>query len=236
MLKNDLIQRNPLRLMGGEAEEILSPGNFGAILARAGVGKTALLVQIALNTLLIGKNVLHVSLNDPVDKVSLWYREVFRNIAKTYDVRQIEQLWETLLPQRLIMTFKVEGFSFPKLEERLKDLSAQAIFTPNMVIIDGLPFDESVPASLGELKSFSSDQGIQTWFTVRTHRDAELSPEGLPTMFASVQDLFSVILQLEPTGKEINVRALKGESGKTGTLQVKLDPATMLLKDTAARV
>ena len=236
MLKNDLIHRNPLWFMGREAEEILSPGNFGAILARAGVGKTALLVQIALNTLLTEKNVLHVSLDDPVDKVNLWYREVFRNLAKTYDVRQIEQLWESLLPHRLIMTFKVEGFSFPKLEERLKDLSEQDIFTPNMVIIDGLPFDESVPESLDELKSFSGKQGIQTWFTVRTHRDAELSPEGLPTMFAPIQDLFSVILQLEPTGKEINVRALKGESGKAKMLQVKLDPATMLLKDTAPKV
>ena len=120
MLTNDLIQRNPLRLMGRDAEEILSPGDFGAILARAGVGKTALLVQIALNTLLSGKNVLHVSLNDPVDKVTLWYREVFGNLSKTYDGRQIEQLWESLLPHRLIMTFKVEGFSVPKLEERLK--------------------------------------------------------------------------------------------------------------------
>ena len=102
MLTNDLIQRNPLRLMGRDAEEILSPGDFGAILARAGVGKTALLVQIALNTLLSGKNVLHVSLNDPVDKVTLWYREVFGNLSKKYDARQIGQLWESLLPHRLI--------------------------------------------------------------------------------------------------------------------------------------
>ncbi len=231
MLKNDLIHRNPLRLMGREAEEILSPGSFGAILARAGVGKTALLVQIALNTLLAGKNVLHVSLNDPVDKVTLWYREVFGNLAKTYDGRQIEQLWESLLPHRLIMTFKVEGFSVPKLEERLKDLSEQGIFVPDMIIIDGLPFDQSVPESLDKLKSFSADRGIQAWFTVRTHRDAESDSTGLPLVFAPVQALFSVILQLEPTGKEINVRAFKDENGSAEVLPVKLDPATMLLQD-----
>ncbi len=236
MLKNDLIHRNPLRLMGHETEEILSPGNFGAILARAGVGKTALLVQIALNTLLTDKNVLHVSLNDPVDKVTLWYREVFGNLAKTYDSHQIEQLWESLLPHRLIMTFKVEGFSVPKLEERLTDLSEQNIFAPDMVIIDGLPFDESVPESLDKLKSFAGEHGIQTWFTVRTHRDAQPGPDGLPAMLAPVQELFSVILQLEPADKAINVRALKGEHKATEMLPVKLDPATMLLKDTASKV
>jgi hypothetical protein len=235
MLTNDLIQRNPLRLMGRDADEILSPGEFGAILARAGVGKTALLVQIALNTLLSGKNVLHVSLNDPVDKVSLWYREVFGNLSKTYDVRQIEQLWESLLPHRLIMTFKVEGFSVPKLEERLADLSEQGIFTPDMVIIDGLPFDESTSASLNELKGFSSLHGIQSWFTVRTHRHESTGSDGLPATFAPIQELFSVILQLEPTGQEIHVRALKGESGAGGKLPVKLDPATMLLQDSTSR-
>ena len=235
MLKNDLIHRNPLRLMGREAEEILSTGNFGAILARAGVGKTALLVQIALNTLLNGKNVLHISLNDPVDKVTLWYREVFGNLAKAYDVRQIEQLWESLLPHRLIMTFKVEGFSVPKLEERLTDLYKQDIFAPDMVIIDGLPFDESVPESLDKLKSFFSDHGIQAWFTVRTHRHEKSGLKGLPGTFVPVQDLFSVILQLEPTGQEINVRALKNESGSENKLQVKLDPATMLLQDATSK-
>jgi hypothetical protein len=234
MLTNDLIQRNPLRLMGREAEEILSPGDFGAILARAGVGKTALLVQIALNTLLSGKNVLHISLDDPVDKVTLWYREVFGNLSTTYDGRQIEQLWESLLPHRLIMTFKVEGFSVPKLEERLADLSEQNIFTPDMVIIDGLPFDETMPAALDELKRFASAHGIQAWFTVRTHRHEPPGPEGLPPTFEPVQDLFSVILQLEPTGKEIHVRALKGESGAGHKLPVRLDPATMLLQDSTA--
>lgn len=55
MLKNDLILRNPLRLMGQESDDILPTGGFGAVMARAGVGKTALLVQLALDSLLNGK-------------------------------------------------------------------------------------------------------------------------------------------------------------------------------------
>ncbi len=98
MLKKDLILRNPLRLMGRENEDILDSGQFGAVLARAGVGKTAFLVQLSLNALLRGKNVLHISLTDPVDKVSLWYKEVFNLIAEQYQIHQINQLWESVLP------------------------------------------------------------------------------------------------------------------------------------------
>ncbi|MBI5063800.1 MAG: hypothetical protein HZB87_10175, partial [Desulfatitalea sp.] len=54
MLKQDLILRNPLRLLGYDSDDILEPGQFGAVLARAGVGKTALVIQIALNTMLRG--------------------------------------------------------------------------------------------------------------------------------------------------------------------------------------
>ncbi|MDY6954411.1 MAG: hypothetical protein SWE60_23145, partial [Thermodesulfobacteriota bacterium] len=81
MLEKDLILRNPLRLMGQETEDILPEGGFGAVLARAGVGKTAFLVQLALNSMLKSKNVVHISLDDPVKKVCLWYEEVVRNIA-----------------------------------------------------------------------------------------------------------------------------------------------------------
>ena len=147
MLKKDLIMRNPLRVMGYENDDILNAGEFGAVLARAGVGKTAFLVQLSLNALLRGKNVLHISLIDPVNKVSLWYQEVFSLIANQYKVDQIDQLWDSLLPHRFIMTFRVEGFSVPKLEERLSDLMEQNIFMPQMMIVDGFPFDESVHSS-----------------------------------------------------------------------------------------
>jgi hypothetical protein len=83
MLKKDLILRNPLHVMAYGNDDILSAGQFGAVLARAGVGKTAFLVQLSLNALLRGKNVLHISLEDPVNKVSLWYKEVFNLCCPT---------------------------------------------------------------------------------------------------------------------------------------------------------
>jgi len=61
MLKNDLMVKNPLRGLVSDRNMLLANGEFGAVLARAGVGKTAFIVQIALGGLLQQKNVLHVS-------------------------------------------------------------------------------------------------------------------------------------------------------------------------------
>ncbi len=231
MLKNDLILRNPLRLMGHENEAIVPQGGFGAVLARAGVGKTALIVQVALNTMLQQKNVLHVSLNDPVDKVSLWYQEVLNSLAHQYHVRQIKELWESIQMNRFIMTFKVEGFSVPKLEERVKDLKEQQIFDPHMVIIDGLPFDERLRTPLAGLKAFSENHRLHLWFTVTTHRHEAPGMDGLPVQLASVADLFDAAIQLQPEGKKIHIRRLKGGPEGATICDQLLDPSTMLIQD-----
>lgn len=231
MLKNDLMLRNPLRLMGRENEAIVPQGGFGAVLARAGVGKTALIVQVALNTMLQQKNVLHVSLNDPVEKVTLWYQEVLNSMAYQYHVRQIKDLWESIQMHRFIMTFQVEGFSVPKLEERVKDLTEQQIFNPHMVIIDGLPFDKSLRAPLEGLKAFSENHRLHLWFTVTTHRHEAPGADGLPVQLASVADLFDAAIELKPEGKKIHICCLKGGHDEAGTCGQLLDPSTMLIQD-----
>jgi hypothetical protein len=231
MLKKDLILRNPLRVMGYENDDILNAGEFGAVLARAGVGKTAFLVQLSLNALLRDKNVLHISLEDPVNKVSLWYQEVFNLIAQQYKVDQISQLWESLLPHRFIMTFKVEGFSIPKLEERLSDLMEQNIFLPQMVIVDGFPFDETVSHSLTEFKDLIKSHQMPAWFTMRTHRHEDPGPGGFPMRHSQVSDLFEIAIQLLPVGKEIHVKAVKGAESFPEDLDLRLDPSTMLIKN-----
>jgi AAA domain-containing protein len=228
MLKKDLALRNPLRLIGKENQDILSKGGFGAVLARAGVGKTALMVQLSLETLLRGKNVLHVSLSDPVNKVNLWYQEVFQNLAKQYNAQQVNQLWESILHNRFIMTFKVEGFSVPKLAERMTDLTEQNIFTPHMIVIDGFPFDDEV-APLKQLKSFSKEHKLCIWFSVRTHRHEEPQFGGIPPQLADIDELFEVMIQLQPEGKNIHVKAIRGEDADTSASGLILDPSTMLM-------
>jgi hypothetical protein len=232
MIKKELILQNPLRFIGDETEDILPEKGFGAVLARAGVGKTSLLVQLALNTLLRSKYVLHVSLDDPVNKISLWYKEVFRHLTKSYDTKETNKLWEDLLPYRFIMTFKVEGFSVPKLEERLTDLKEQNIFSPQMVLIDGFHFNESARTSLSKFKRLAKNHSLHVWFSVKTHRHENSESGGMPFQLSDVSDLFDIIIQLQPEGKKIHVITLKGEPQGSDRPALFLDPATMLVKNT----
>jgi len=224
MAKSDLITRHPFGLQGDEPD-IISEGQFGAVLSRAGVGKTALLVQLALNAMLRDKNVLHISLNDPVDKITLWYKELFHHLTQRDAVEQGGPLWESLLPHRFIMTFRIAGFSVPKLRERLADLAEQNIFHPNVVIIDGLRFNESIRQCLTDLKTLAAEQSLNVWFSVHTHRDEENPP------LLGLEDLFEVALQLQPEGTDIRIEPLKGPADAvSGLSQLALDASSMLIK------
>lgn len=231
MLKNEIIHRNPLRLMGYTSDDVLSGGEFGALMARAGVGKTAFLVQIALDKLLRERNVLHISLTEPVDKVCVWYEEVFRNIARQADLKQVDQFWESILPKRFIMTFKVDGFSVPKLQERLTDLTEQGVFFPQLIVIDGLPFDETGRKMLQELKELAKAHSVGVWFSVRTHRHESPGDDGMPRPMLNVADLFEVAIELQPGDNAIRVKAIKGEPPGTEPAKplVVLDPATLMV-------
>ncbi|MGA7146084.1 MAG: AAA family ATPase [Desulfobacterales bacterium] len=231
MLKKDLILRNPLRFLENDTGDILHEGGFGAVLARAGVGKTAILVQLALNMLLKGKNVLHISLEDPVKKLTLWYREVFQHLTKQYESRAVSPIWDAVLPHRFIMTFRVEGFSSSKLEERMTDLKEQNIFSPQAVIIDGFNFNETARASLSDLKRLAEKHSLHVWFSAKTHRHQKPGPEGIPSPLSDIIDLFDLVIQLDPEGKEIHVKTLKGKAADIDQHTLLLDPSTMLVKD-----
>jgi KaiC/GvpD/RAD55 family RecA-like ATPase len=230
MIKQEMILRNTLRQLGFESKEILPQGGFGAVLARAGVGKTAFLVQLALSGLLNEKKVLHISLNDPVDKVAIWYNELFRLLAAGDETVNKTAYLESLLPNRFIMTFRVEGFSVAKLEERLNDLSEQGIFTPSIVIIDGLNFEESKISDIQDLKKMAERRGLQTWFTVQTHRHEESSVDGLPSFFSPFSHLFDIMLELRPEHADVHIKVLRSGGAAVGESAL-LDPTTMLIKE-----
>jgi len=232
MLKQDLISRNPLRLLNTRGSTIFGEGVFGAVVARAGIGKTAFLVQVALDSLLNGRNVLHISLDQPVRKVCLWYEEVFNAIVDEYRFENRISLLEEILPHRFIMTFKSGDFKVDYLEERLDNLIEQGIFYPQTCLIDGLVFDDAVRETLNELKILAKDQGFPCWFSVRSHREEPTDPSGLPLSIGQVQDLFSVVFHLAPAGNEVEIKVLKDSLGgfEDVNARVVLDPSTFLVK------
>lgn len=229
MMKNDLIQKNPLRCLEQEDGALLPPGGLGVVLSPAGVGKTAYVVQIAIDTMLREKKVLHISLNDSIDKITLWYRELFLNLAGHHELERADDTWQAILPWRFIMTFKIARFSVPILEERLADLMEQNIFKPSLLVIDGLAFTDNDVPCIEELKSLAGRMGMSLWVTGNSNRDDDRRPDGVPVRLSPVIDLVDRILELSPGERGIAVTALKGLPGEPADTGLYLDPATMLI-------
>lgn len=233
MIKKQLILKNPLKFLNIDEEHEPAAGGFSAVIARPGIGKTAFLVQIALRAMLTGKKILHISVQDPVDKVNLWYIELFQKITAPFKPDQQAGLWEELLTQRFIMTFETESFSFEKLQNRISELKAQNVFVPDMVIIDGLAVDAAMYPDLSRLKSFAGANTMNFWFSVGRHTREASDILNVANEFGDdFSTLFDFILWMVPEKTRILVKqySTRQEDLDDRTL-VCLDPSTMLVQE-----
>ena len=185
MQKEDLIRKNPLRVLNPLDMESLPDHRMGLVMARAGLGKTAILVQIAMDSMLQDQKVLHVSIGEDLEKAKAWYDDIFKYIAEGYQLENASEIESGFMRNRMIMTFKEAAFSRPKLEERLNDLIYQNIFRPDIVVIDGYDFSEADYEAIMDLKEMMASMNVQVWFSALLHRGegkyplASNSPSGL---------------------------------------------------------
>jgi hypothetical protein len=227
---NELIVNNPLRALGLE-EKVggTAQAMMGLVMARAGLGKTAILVQFALDCMLLGNKVLHVSIGEGVDKTRAWYDDILSLLT---DGEKIESIPE-VMKNRMIMTFKESSFSKAKLEERLDDLVQQNIYKPECLIIDGYDFEQNDKQSLEELRDFMNDRGLKMiWFSAVSHRaDKRVSLDGVPAPCHEVDSLFDTVLLIKPEGDSMKLKIVKCDtcSVDPGSILM-LDPSTMLIK------
>ncbi|QEN04719.1 hypothetical protein EW093_08360 [Thiospirochaeta perfilievii] len=82
MVKEELNQKSPLRKLEAITEGGVGTGNIGVIASKQGIGKTACLVHIAVDSLLRDKHVIHVSFDKKTDYISAWYEDIFEEISK----------------------------------------------------------------------------------------------------------------------------------------------------------
>ncbi len=225
---NDLVVNDTLRALGLD-EKADGSEAMGLVMARAGLGKTAILVQFALDCMLLGNKVLHVSIGEGVDKTRSWYDDI---LALLTDGEKIETIPE-IMQNRMIMTFKESTFSKAMFEERLEDLVKQGVYQPECLIVDGYDFENNTKESLQEFKNVMKEQGLKMiWFSALSHReDDRVSAAGVPAPCHDVDDLFNTILLINPDDDGMKLDIIKCDTGSIdpGT-SLSLDPSTMLLK------
>jgi len=234
MQKEDLIAKNPLRVFSqdGAGKEINQ--RMGLVMARAGLGKTAILVQIALDNILRGHQVLHVSIGASLEKTKVWYDDILQDIAEGEKLDRPQEIRDAVMRNRLIMTFKEAGFTRAKLEERLNDLVYQNVFRPACVVVDGYDFTVAGREALADIRELMEIMDLQVWFSAVVHReDTRVSAAGVPAPCHEVDDLFDTVVLVHPESDSpsLSLDVLKDATGsvKPGKA-LTLDPSTYLVK------
>ena len=233
MLKEELIMKNPLRILKPGPGDGVPDHRLGLIMARAGVGKTAILVQIAMDCLLRGYKVLHVSIGEGLEKTKIWYDDVFKYLTAGQKHEEIAAIGEEIVRNRMIMTFKESSFSRPKLEERVNDLIYQNIFRPDCIVVDGFDFTKADREALQDVKELMIAMDQHAWFSAVCHReDIRVSETGVPAPCHDVDDLFDTVIVLQPgkTGMKLNIVKDCPGCGEVGRV-LNLDPATMMVRE-----
>jgi hypothetical protein len=196
------------------------------------LGKTAILVQVAMDSMLQDQKVLHVSIGEDLEKAKAWYDDIFKYIAEGYQLENAPEIESELMRNRMIMTFKEAAFSRPKLEERLNDLIYQNIFRPDIVVIDGYDFAEADYEAIMDLKEMMASMNVQVWFSALRHReDDRVSTAGVPAPCHEFDGLFDTVIIVQPEKESILLNIIKDEyDGAAGKI-LNLDPSTMMVKE-----
>jgi len=223
---------SPLRILEDSSKKGLGAGELGVVIARAGVGKTACLINFAFDTLFRNKKLVHISLEDQPEKVTSYYRVIFSDIVRAMGVKEEIDLRQRLEGNRMILAYLKQSFDVERLRGNLTNLKDKARFNPGILVLDGLDFHKAMRKTLEGLKGLAGDFGIGIWFSALSHRHiTQVNERGIPHPCHEIDDLFSVIMQLQPEEGGVLLRLLKDrEDGPPGEVSLFLDPKTFLVK------
>ena len=110
--------RSPLRLLEKGLHGGLGAGNLGVVIAGHGVGKTSVLVGVALDELLRSGRVLHVCLDDTVAHVRAYYDTVFEDLAATTHLENEAEVHAEVDRLRNIRVYPPNALTASKLASR----------------------------------------------------------------------------------------------------------------------
>ena len=226
----DVTKASPLRLLERSPQKGLGQGNLGVIIARAGVGKTACLIHIALHKLLRGEKLVHISLEDSPEKITSYYQVLFSDLVHALGIKNEQETRALVEGNRMILAYLNQSFQIDRLRDNLRNLADKIGYVPDALVVDGLNFTKAGKEMFQGFQEIARTFQVEIWFSALSHRHIpDVNERGIPYPCNHLDELFSIIMQLEPTPSALLLKLLKDhESSVAADTHVKLDPKTFL--------
>jgi hypothetical protein len=232
MIKSELNKRSPLRIFENSIHGGVGKGNIGVIASRKGVGKTACLVHIAMDKLFRDRCVIHVSFSAKVDHISVWYEDIFKEIAKKRDLEDVAEVHNEIIKNRVIMNFNQDGIETEKILKSISAMIEQGHFTADAVIIDGYDYAVATKKDLTALKKFAESTNLEIWTSVSLQKDSPYDEGGLPVILKDYLDELAVIVTLKYEEDYVHLRVVKDhEDLSPKEMSLRLDPKSLLIAE-----
>jgi archaellum biogenesis ATPase FlaH len=240
MYRKDVNERSPMRVFEKSIHGGLGRGNVGVVAARHGVGKTPLLVQIALDDLMRDRKVLHISHEHAVDHVRAYYDEIFHDLATAAKLEAPDFVKIDVERNRLIFSLMAQSTTAPpslrggrssmtRILETVAFASEVAHFEPDVIVIDHFDFEHASDDVTAELTKLAKDKNVELWLSVHTKPQVGVE---LPTPLDRFSAAFNVVVYLQTERDVVRLRLIKDHDNQhLAELNLRLDPHTMRVID-----
>lgn len=225
MVKQDLFDRSPVRYFEKATNGGLKAGEIGLVTSKKGLGKTSVLVQFGMDTLLAGKQLVHVTFDLHSSNVISWYDGIFTELAKKKNIGNAADLKDDIVRNRTILNFSLDNFSLAKVVATLSALKAGGIAVAG-VVMDGVDFSKVSADDMKAVAKYAKDEKVTVWMsaTVEGNKLSDSVPKTLENDFAAV-----LHLSQKPEGVVVEVLKMGKETNISTTL--KLDAKTLLMSE-----
>ncbi len=223
MAKQELYERSPIRAFDEVANGGLKAGELGLVTAKKGLGKTSVLVQFGMDTLLNGKQLVHVSFDQHSQNVISWYDGIYTEISKKKSISNAAEVKEQILKGRTILNFNQDNFNLEKVVNTLNALKAGGIAVAG-VVIDNVDFAKVKESDIQAVASYAKATKAKVWMssTVASDKLDDSAPK-------AILPYFNIVAHLTSKGTTTLLQLLKVGKNKDIPSELKLDSKTLLI-------
>jgi hypothetical protein len=235
MIISELIQRSPVRVFEKSIHGGLKAGEVGVIASPSGLGKTSVLVQIALDKLLQEKKVIHVSFTQHAGYVLAWYEDIFDEFIKKKNLENAREVKNEIVKNRVLMNFSQNGVTGDQVLRSLRAMIVEGGFKAEYLIIDGFDFSEMDRERISRVKEFARELALEVWYSCAVPgggQTGQYTGQKIPVLIKDFVDLIDAVVILEPKADHIEFSVSKDrETYNPPAMALKLDPKTLLIQN-----